>query len=269
MKPNRFESDASRYAQYLETPEGRLRTDIALANLEEFLPKPGTGIGAIRVLDLGCGTGLASAWLAARGVDVTLLDSSTAMLELARRKTLQASGSVKITFQQGDAAQLANIFPGASFDAILCHNLLEYIDELGAVLRGAVKLMRGSSAIFSIIVRNQAGEVLKAALQAGNLSAAENNLSADWGHESLYGGDVRLFTPDVLETMLSDACLAVAARRGIRVIADYLPAQISRSAEYERILGLERKLSRRQEFFGAARYLHYVARRALHAETDQ
>ena len=33
-----FESDASKYAAYLETPEGRLRADLAFANLQEFLP---------------------------------------------------------------------------------------------------------------------------------------------------------------------------------------------------------------------------------------
>jgi len=34
----RFESGADKYAAYLETPEGRLRLDLAFANLQEFLP---------------------------------------------------------------------------------------------------------------------------------------------------------------------------------------------------------------------------------------
>jgi len=33
---NRFENDAIRYAAYLETPEGRLRADLAFANLQGF-----------------------------------------------------------------------------------------------------------------------------------------------------------------------------------------------------------------------------------------
>ena len=55
------------------------------------------------------------------------------------------------------------------------------------------------SAILSVLVRNRAGEVLKAALLAGDLTAAENHLTAEWGRESLYGGKVRLFTPDSCE----------------------------------------------------------------------
>jgi S-adenosylmethionine-dependent methyltransferase len=263
MKPiakgeNRFQSDARRYAQYLETPEGRLRTDITFANLEEFLPVPRTG-SSVRVLDIGCGTALASSQLASRGAEVTLLDSSQAMLELAKKTVLEAGSSGKISFNQGDAAQLASTFPPQSFDLILCHNLLEYVDDPGNVLRGAVSLMRGPSAILSVLARNQAGEVMKA-IQAGDLAAAEHNLTAASARESLYGGEVRLFTPDALEAMLDGASLTVAARRGVRVIADYLPPQVSRSQEYDRILALERKLSCRQEFFPAARYLHYVAR---------
>jgi len=108
----------------------------------------------------------------------------------------------------------------------------------------------------SVLVRNQAGEVLKAALQTGDLAAAEHNLTADWGEESLCGDGVRLFTSETLQAILKDASLTITARRGVRVIADYLPAQISRAAENERIFGLERKLGKRQEYFNVARYMH-------------
>jgi hypothetical protein len=119
--------------------------------------------------------------------------------------------------------------------------------------------MRDSSAILSVLVRNQAGEVLKTVLQTGDLAAAEHNLTAEWGQESLYGGRVRLFASETLEAILKDASLTINARRGVRVVADYLPAQISRSAEYERIFALERKLGKRREFFGLARYMHCLA----------
>jgi S-adenosylmethionine-dependent methyltransferase len=256
---NRFESDASRYAAYLETPEGRLRGDLTFANLQDFLPAP-PGVKPLSALDLGSGTGAASVRLARLGIDVTLLDSSPTMLDLAERTIAEAGVRDKVTVKHGDAAQLADVFQTASFDIILCHNLLEYIDDPGAVLRGAVYLMRDSSAILSALVRNQAGEVLKTVLQTGDLAAAEHNLDAEWGVESLYGGKVRLFTPERLDAMLRDASLTLTAQRGVRVIADYLPARISRSAEYERIFALERRLGKRQEFFGVARYMQCLAR---------
>ena len=60
--------------------------------------------------------------------------------------------------------------------------------------------------------------------------------------------------------MLKAESLAVIAERGVRVLADYLPSRISRSAQYERILELERKLSVRPEYAAVARYTQCFAR---------
>jgi hypothetical protein len=120
--------------------------------------------------------------------------------------------------------------------------------------------LRDSSAILSVLVRNQAGEVFKAAIKGGDLAAAKNGLTAEWGQESLYGGRVRLFTSDSLRAMLSEASLAAIAERGVRVLADYLPPRVSRSADYERIFELERKLGSRPEYAAVARYTQCLAR---------
>src|SRR5215469_18871030 len=231
---NRFQTDAGKYAAYLETPEGRLRLDLAFANLQEFLTEAKDSLWA---LDLGCGTGTTAVRLARLGVRVTLLDSSPAMLDLAQQAAQDAGVAEKITLKLGDASRLTDLLPNASFDVVLCHNLLEYVDDPHAVLCGASRLLRDSSAILSVVVRNRAGEVLKAAIQAGDLDAAENNLSAEWGQESLYGGRLRLFTADGLRAMVNAAPLTVAAERGVRVIADYLPPRISREADYGRKIG--------------------------------
>ena len=53
--------------------------------------------------------------------------------------------------------------------------------------------------------------------------SAERTLTSVWGHESLFGGRVRLFTLNGLQVMTKGASLAVAAERGVRVISDYLP----------------------------------------------
>ena len=255
----RFQNGAEDYAAYLETPEGRLRTDLAFGNLEDFLPRLQAG-KSLCALDVGCGTGATAVRLARLGMHVTLLDSSPAMLDIAKRTVEEAGVAGRVVLQHGDAAQLTNLFRAASFDVILCHNVLEYLDHPIAVLCGAARALRDSSAILSVLVRNRAGEVLKAAIQAGDLVVAKNNLTAEWGQESLYGGRVRLFTSDSLQALLKAASLAVIAERGVRVFADYLPSRISRSAEYERILELERELSCRPEYAAVARYAQCFAR---------
>ncbi|MGC2697596.1 MAG: methyltransferase domain-containing protein [Candidatus Angelobacter sp.] len=260
---NRFESDARRYAAYLETPEGRLRRDLTFANLQDFLPTP-PETNSLCALDLGCGTGATAVRLARLGFHVTLLDSSQAMLDIAQRAVLAADVSDQVTVQYGDATGLSSLFNGGSFDVILCHNLLEYVDDPGAVLCGATALLRDSSAIISVLVRSQAGEVLKAAIQTGDLAAAEDALTSEWALESLYGDKVRLFALDKMRDMLKTASVRVIAERGVRIIADYLPPKVSRGEQYERILELERKLGRQAEFAAAARYTHFLARLLAH-----
>jgi S-adenosylmethionine-dependent methyltransferase len=255
----RFRTGAARYAAYLETPEGRLRLDLAFANLQDFLPQPAQSLLA---LDIGGGTGAIAVRLAELGFQVTVLDSSEPMLQFAERGARDAGVTERIALKQADVAELANLFHAASFDVILCHNILEYVDDPLALLRSAAGALREPSSIVSVLVRNQAGEVFKAAVHDGDLAAAERNLTAEWAHESLYGGRVRLFAAESLQAMLAEASLAVAAARGVRVISDYLPPKISRDHDYERIFELERSLGKRPEFAAVARYTHFLAHRA-------
>ena len=85
----RFQSGADKYAAYLETPEGRLRCGLAFANLQDFLVLPQSR-RLLRGLDLGCGTGAAAVRLARLGIHMTLLDSSSAMLDIAKRAARDA-----------------------------------------------------------------------------------------------------------------------------------------------------------------------------------
>jgi S-adenosylmethionine-dependent methyltransferase len=254
----RFQSGAQEYAAYLKTPAGRLRTDLALANLQDFLLPVAQPSWC--ALDVGCGTGATAVRLAQLGIHVTLIDSSPAMLDIAKRAAGEAGVADKVVLQRGDATQLANLFHARSFDVILFHNILEYCEDPGALLCGAARVLRDSSAILSVLVRNQAGEVFKAAIQAGDLAAATDGLTAERGQESLYGGSVRLFTFDGLRTMLKAASFVPIAERGVRVLADYLPPRVSRSEDYERIFDLERKLGSRPQYAAVARYTQCFAR---------
>lgn len=255
----RFQTGAAKYAAYLETPEGRLRLDLAFANVQEFLPQ---ATRSLHALDLGCGTGAIGVRLARLGLHVTLLDASLPMLDFAERAAGEAGVTERITLTHGDASQLATLLPAASFDLILCHNVLEFVEDPCAVLRTAARILRASSGMISVLVRNRPGEVLKAALLNGDLAAAELNLTAEWGDESLYEGKVRLFTAAGLQAMLLESSFSITADRGVRVLSDYLPPRVSRNDDYQRIFELERKLGTRPEFAGVARYTHCLAHRA-------
>src|SRR5579864_5497999 len=102
----RFQSGAEKYAAYLETPEGRLRVDLAFANLQEFLPQ---STRPLRALDLGCGTGAIAVRLARLGFHVTMLDASLPMLDYAKRAAQDAGVAERVVLKQGDASQFADL----------------------------------------------------------------------------------------------------------------------------------------------------------------
>ena len=154
----RFQNGAQDYAAYLETVEGRLRTDLAFGNLEDFLPLQANP--SLCALDLGCGTGATAVRLARFGIHVTLLDSSPAMLDIAKRAAREAGVTDKAVLQHGDATQLAKLFHARSFDVILCHvadfshrSGANYFNGQSPKPRHECHLARRSRGIFAHILR--------------------------------------------------------------------------------------------------------------------
>ena len=95
-----------------------------------------------RVLDAGCGAGQMTAELAARGADVTAVDISPALVEIARARLPEALAQ-RVTFAAGDMTAAHH----GSFDHVLAMDSLIYygtpdiaaaLDRLGARTREAV-----------------------------------------------------------------------------------------------------------------------------------
>jgi demethylmenaquinone methyltransferase / 2-methoxy-6-polyprenyl-1,4-benzoquinol methylase len=93
-------------------------------------PQPGE-----RALDLCCGTGDLTLALAKRGADVTGLDFSEAMLQVAKEKSarLAQRSETKIEFIRGDAQQIP--FADGSFDVLTIGYGLRNLADLDAGLR--------------------------------------------------------------------------------------------------------------------------------------
>src|SRR5512135_937049 len=88
------------YRRLIAWPE-RIRREWPF--LEQVLPAP-----PARLLDLGCGTGEHSRFLAEKGYQVVGLDSSEAMLQKAR----EGGPFPRVTFLDGDIVQVASLVDG-------------------------------------------------------------------------------------------------------------------------------------------------------------
>jgi len=97
------------------------------------------------VLDLGCGTGRHSLWLAASGAHVTAIDVSNGMLEEARRKP----GAEAIQFSIHD---LHNPLPFSDnqFDRVVSGLVLEHLRDLTPFFAEAHRVLKpGGRAVIS------------------------------------------------------------------------------------------------------------------------
>jgi ubiquinone/menaquinone biosynthesis C-methylase UbiE len=96
-----------------------------------------------KVLDLGCGTGVLTKALAARGYDTTGLDISRAMLE----KIHPESPSDRITLWEGDVYALP--FPDASFDGIVTRWVIPHFRDWPLIVKEAARVLKpGGTLVF-------------------------------------------------------------------------------------------------------------------------
>ena len=102
-------------------------------------------VRGLDVVDLGCGTGRHTAWLAAAGARVTAVDFSMGMLACARRKVHPAA----VRFVVHDLHEPLPV-GDASFDAAVSGLVLEHLRDLPAFFRETHRVLRsGSRAVVS------------------------------------------------------------------------------------------------------------------------
>lgn len=133
-------------------PEGEFRTlhDINPARVE--LVDQRIGLQGKRVADVGCGGGLLSEAMARRGADVTGIDMSAEVLDVARLHLLE-SGPLPLTYLHISAEDLAQGSPG-SFDAVTCMELLEHVPDPASLVAACARLVKpGGSVIVSTLNR--------------------------------------------------------------------------------------------------------------------
>ena len=137
----RFEALAARWWD----PEGAFRAlhEINPARLR-FVEERVRLEGA-RVLDVGCGGGIFAEALARRGAQVTGIDASEGVLDVARMHGQEAG--LGIDYRQGTAEALASESP-EHYDAVACMELLEHVPDPASLVRACADLARPGAGLF-------------------------------------------------------------------------------------------------------------------------
>ena len=103
------------------------------------------------VLDLGCAGGFMAEALAKRGANVTGIDPAAAAVAAARQHASESGLCISYDVGVGEALP----YPEASFDAVVCVDVLEHVADLNRVLAQAARVLRpGGIFLFDTINRN-------------------------------------------------------------------------------------------------------------------
>ena len=99
-----------------------------------------------RVVELGCGTGKNTAWLAAKAAHLTAVDFSTEMLRQAQQKL--AGHQPPITFALADITRPWHFAPASATDLLTSSLILEHLPDLEVVFAHARRALRPSGLFY-------------------------------------------------------------------------------------------------------------------------
>ena len=122
----------------------------------------------MRVLEMGCGTGMTARRLAPSVAQVTGTDASAAMIDMARRKAAE-EGPDNVSFER--LALGGPALPGEPFDAVMAFNLLHLAEDLNAAVADLRSRIRpGGLAITKTACLGGAWSVLRPVIGAMRLA---------------------------------------------------------------------------------------------------
>jgi 2-polyprenyl-6-hydroxyphenyl methylase/3-demethylubiquinone-9 3-methyltransferase len=110
------------------------------------------GLRGKRVLDVGCGGGILSESMSARGATVTAIDAGTTPISVAKLHQRESASDVDYRIATVEEIHAAKEGP---FDVITCLELVEHVPDPGSVVSACAALLSpGGHVFFATINRN-------------------------------------------------------------------------------------------------------------------
>lgn len=252
-----FETKLSAFKENQNAPWGRLRYDIAFANVSRHLDGK-----LLQVLDAGGGNGLDAIPFAAQGHPVAVLDYSTEMLAEARRNAEANHVVERMTFHQADLKSISTLFSEAQFDLILCHNVLQYVDEVTEALDVLCRALRPGGLI-SLICVNRYSESYRLALMQMNFEAAQAHLDATTIMSNVFGVPVHVYSGEELGQFLQQVGCSVLGQYGLLCVCGYIPNNDIKydPAFFAHLERLEQMMTDKYPYYLLGRYTQVIARK--------
>lgn len=236
---------------------GSPRAGVVWAAVRRVLEAPGAFAGErADIVDIGGGTGGFAVPLAELGHRVVVIDPNPDALATLGRRAADAGVTDLVTAVQGDVGDVIDLVTEDG-DLVLCHEVLEVLDDPAAALRAIGSILRPSGTLSLVVPGLHAAVVARA--MAGHFQQALALLEDPTGGAGQRSG--RRFTPDEITSLLADAGLAPDAIHAARVFADLVPGALvdSQPGAVQALLELEQAVFERPEYLALATHLHVLA----------
>jgi SAM-dependent methyltransferase len=209
----------------------------------------------LRVLDVGMGQGTQALRLARAGHQVTGVEQDPVMIAAAREALAGEPEGIRerVRLVQSDGRDTGVHFLPGSFDVVLCHGVLMYVEEPDALLAGLGRML-APGGLVSLLVRN------------GDALAMRPGLSGDWAgaidgfdtvsYTNRLGMDVRADRLETLTATLAGIGAPLHAWYGVRVFTDTAVDGAEIPADVETLLAAEERAGRTDPYRSVAALLH-------------
>ncbi|MFI6488222.1 class I SAM-dependent methyltransferase [Streptomyces sp. NPDC050564] len=209
----------------------------------------------LRILDVGMGQGTQALRLARAGHQVTGLEQDAKMLAVAREALAAEPEGIRgrVRLIEGDGRETGVHFLPGSFDVVLCHGVLMYVEEPDALLAGLARML-APGGLLSLLVRN------------ADALAMRPGLSGDWAatlasfdttaYTNRLGLDVRADRLATLTSTLAGIGAPLHAWYGVRVFTDTAPDGAPVPPDAESLLAAEERAGRTDPYRRVAALLH-------------
>ncbi len=206
------------------------------------------------VVDFGGGTGGFAVRVAELGHQVTVVDPSPDALAILARRAEESGVADRVFGRQGDLASLLELVPPGEADVLLCHGVLEIVEDPAATVRTLAQVLRPGGVLSLLVNQRHAAVVARA--MAGHFGQARALLDPP-------PDPPRRFTAEEIAALLGSAGFDTTALHAVRVFADLVPSSL---AELEpgsaaALVELEKAVASRPEYLPLATQLHVLATR--------
>ncbi len=218
----------------------------------------GASDGPAQVVDIGGGTGGFAVRVAELGHQVTVIDPSPDALAILARRAEESGVAERVTALQGDLGNLPDLVPAGSADVVLCHGVLEIVDEPAAALAAIAEVLRPGGTLSLLVNQRHAAVITRA--MAGHFGQAKAILDDDGNVES---GATRRFTAEEITAILDETGFDTTEMHAVRVFVDLVPSSLVdlEPGAADRLVELERAVADRPEYLALATQIHTLASR--------